>query len=205
MYPFFRSGLIAAGLALCLAACGGGGGKSNVLPPGGTSGAATQTANFFPLIAGEQWQYAGSLSYSLLPSITVNGQTVYPYQGGCNEWEFLYSDSSNNVYSIGQNVLSPSAPTTIYPQPELLVKGTLTQGDSWTNNLGSIGTEKVTVSTPTPDFSVLGTTEQVWNLTYADTPGNTGTTTYAPNVGPVQVTNWCTTPASGSALSSYNS
>jgi hypothetical protein len=126
--------------------------------------------------------------------VTSSGLTLYPYQGGCNEWEFLYKDASGNVYSYGQNVSNPMNPSP-YPQAELIVRGSLAAGMTWKNNLGFV-TESVTVESPVT-VTINGTAFTGYPVQYVDeyNPPSTGTIVYVAGYGPVQVTNWCVSPA----------
>lgn len=188
-------------LASLLSACGGGGGSAGGGgSPGGSIPIVPQTANYFPLAVGNDWQYTGGLNYTMPNTAIVSGKMTYAYQGGCNEWEFLYKDSQQDVYSIGQNVSSPTAPSLLYPSPELIVKGSMSAGESWTNNLG-FGTETLTVGAAT-SVTINGTSYPAWSITSTGY-GESSTTIYVANFGPVFVTDFCVSPPVLRSLTSY--
>ena len=192
--------------SLLLASCGSGGGGASIPATTSNSGSGTssaQSANYFPLAAGNSWTYQGGLYYAISSPITVSGQTAYPYQGGCNEWDYLYKDSSGNVYSIGQTVSGTGA-VTVYPQPQLIVRSQLSAGMTWQNNLGFV-TESVSVGSPVT-VTVNGANVTGYPIATTDhysTP-STGTTVFVANYGPVQVTNWCPNPSVQENLTSVN-
>lgn len=196
-YKFFV-GLV----TLSLTACGGGGGGTGGSATIPQTTPATQTANYFPLGSSNNWTYQGGLNYTMGAPSSFQGQTIYPYQGGCNATEYLYKDSAGNVFSIGQTINGIGAPKA-YPQPELLTKSQLSPGMTWNNNLGFV-TESVSVGSPI-NLTINGSSSIGYPISYTDnySPPVTATVVYVANIGPVQLPNFCTSPAVQATLTSY--
>ena len=198
-----KNGFFALFCTVSLAACGsgggGGGGTSSVNP----SVSSVPSANYFPVASSNAWTYQGGLNYNTGAPFTFQGQTVYPYQGGCNATEYLYKDSSGNVYSIGQTINGVGSPKP-YPQPELLVKSQLSSGMTWNNNLGFV-TESVSVGNPV-NLTINGSSAMGYPVSYTDnySPPVTATIVYVANIGPVQVPNFCVSPFVAENLTSYS-
>ena len=140
--------------------------------------------------------------YGISAPATVNGQVAYPYQGGCNATEYLVKDSQGNVSSIGQSVSGTISQFQAYPQPELLVRGALSAGMTWQNNLGSIGIETATVGNPSA-VTINSTAYTAYPITYT-IPGYPGNTeTYVAGIGPIYVTDFCVNPPVTRSIISY--
>ena len=186
-------------LAACGSGGGGGGGTSSLNPPV----SSVPSANYFPVASSNAWTYQGGLNYNMGAPFTIQGQTVYPYQGGCNATEYLYKDSSGNVYSIGQTINGVGSPQAC-PQPELLVKSRLSSGMTWNNNLGFV-TESVSVGNPV-NLTINGSSATGYPVSYTDSysPPVTATIVYVANIGPVQVPNFCVSPSVAENLTSYS-
>ncbi len=153
-----------------------------------------------PLASGNTWTYQAGIVYTMNGPVGAGGQTTYGYQGGCQEREFYYKDASQDLYSIGQNPTGGLTPSTLYPSPELILKGAMVNGDHWQNNLG-FTTEFVSVAGPV-NVTINGAATPGWTLTYTDTQaGSTpNVITYVANIGAVQVTDYCVSPSAQRTL-----
>jgi len=195
-----KTGLFALLCTISLAACGSGGGASSPITSPTSS---VPSANYFPLASSNAWTYQGGLNYNMGAPSAFQGQTVYPYQGGCNATEYLYKDVAGNVFSIGQTITGVGSPTA-YPQPELLVKSQLSPGMTWNNNLGFV-TEAVSVGNPI-SLTINGSSATGYPVSYTANyaPPITAIVVYVANIGPVQVPNFCVSPTVSDNLTSYS-